>query len=238
MTTAAEKVAGPAEKVEKRRALGRGLESLLPGPRVVTSPGSRAASPDTAYVGEAAGETKAPRFARDDSRSESSSAKEMEASRTGTSDPHDQTPYQDAAYAAGQPRAAVPTLNSTDGDGHQEGEVISIQAVAEDRGSASVVSDLPMSLIDKNPYQTRFVFDDDMLQELQDSIRQHGVVQPIVVRPGEGWALHPSAGRAAIAGFEDCGAGDDSGIGAPAFTATGGGDDGARECGARGPESD
>ncbi|MGO8794676.1 MAG: hypothetical protein ACLQLC_07625, partial [Candidatus Sulfotelmatobacter sp.] len=26
------------EKVEKRRALGRGLESLLPGPRVVASP--------------------------------------------------------------------------------------------------------------------------------------------------------------------------------------------------------
>jgi ParB family chromosome partitioning protein len=29
------------------------------------------------------------------------------------------------------------------------------------------------------------VFDNDMLQELQDSIRQHGVVQPIVVRPAE-----------------------------------------------------
>src|SRR5882672_3774379 len=40
-TTAAENLAGRAagnpekEKVEKRRALGRGLESLLPGPRVV-----------------------------------------------------------------------------------------------------------------------------------------------------------------------------------------------------------
>jgi len=36
MTTAAEKVVTDvAEKVEKRRALGRGLDSLLPGPRVV-----------------------------------------------------------------------------------------------------------------------------------------------------------------------------------------------------------
>ena len=39
-TSAAEKLAGPSgekkeEKVEKRRALGRGLASLLPGPRVV-----------------------------------------------------------------------------------------------------------------------------------------------------------------------------------------------------------
>jgi ParB family chromosome partitioning protein len=89
----------------------------------------------------------------------------MEASRTGVSDPHDATlsPLEEVA----------------------PGEVISIQAVAEDRGSTSVVSNLPMSSIDKNPYQTRFVFDDDMLQELQDSIRQHGVVQPIVVRPAE-----------------------------------------------------
>jgi hypothetical protein len=48
-TNAAEKLAADAhkddvhkdkdkEKVEKRRALGRGLESLLPGPRVVTAP--------------------------------------------------------------------------------------------------------------------------------------------------------------------------------------------------------
>ena len=65
----------------------------------------------------------------------------------------------------------------------------------------SVIADLPISLIDKNPYQTRFVFDDDMLQELQDSIRQHGVVQPIVVLRG-GRAIRPGAGRAAIAGVE------------------------------------
>ena len=31
------------EKVEKRRALGRGLESLLPGPRVVVGAGVRPA---------------------------------------------------------------------------------------------------------------------------------------------------------------------------------------------------
>jgi len=33
-TTAVKNLAGEKEKVEKRRALGRGLESLLPGPRV------------------------------------------------------------------------------------------------------------------------------------------------------------------------------------------------------------
>jgi len=40
-TNAAENLAGRVdkEKVEKRRALGRGLESLLPGPRAVGGPG-------------------------------------------------------------------------------------------------------------------------------------------------------------------------------------------------------
>jgi ParB family chromosome partitioning protein len=169
MTTAAEKVAGHTEnkeKVEKRRALGRGLESLLPGPRVVAP--APQFDPVPASDREGAGETKVPRFARDD--------------RGGEAAPPGPALDQDAAYAAGQPMAAVPTLNTPDAAEYLPGEVISIQAVAEDRGSTSVVSDLPMSLIDKNPYQTRFVFDDDMLQELQDSIRQHGVVQPIVVR--------------------------------------------------------
>ena len=43
MTTVAENLAGQRsekEKVEKRRALGRGLESLLPGPRVVPAEGA------------------------------------------------------------------------------------------------------------------------------------------------------------------------------------------------------
>ncbi len=54
MTMAAEK---KEEKVEKRKALGRGLASLLPGPRAVTSTEVRVPG----------GETRVPRFARDDS---------------------------------------------------------------------------------------------------------------------------------------------------------------------------
>ena len=59
MAIAAEK---KDEKVEKRRALGRGLESLLPGPRVVTP-----SSPGGGFKSSGDGEeTKVPRFARDD----------------------------------------------------------------------------------------------------------------------------------------------------------------------------
>jgi len=49
-TSAAENLAGRAgdkDKAEKRRALGRGLESLLPGPRVVGGAGVRPAMPPT-----------------------------------------------------------------------------------------------------------------------------------------------------------------------------------------------
>jgi ParB family transcriptional regulator, chromosome partitioning protein len=191
-TSAAEKVGGEKkdEKVEKRRALGRGLASLLPGPRVVSTaspqelkpesslssngtlrPGSGQASEAVPFAnslpaegGGGDGETKIPRFARNDnplgvrndkSEVESPASAELEASRTGVSDPH------------------------------EHGEVISISAVADASVPGDSVAHLPLDSIDKNPYQTRYVFDEEMLWELRDSIKEHGVVQPIVVRPAE-----------------------------------------------------
>lgn len=44
------------------------------------------------------------------------------------------------------------------------------------------VRPLPLRLIDPSPYQPRVRFDADRLQELAQSIRQMGVIQPIVVR--------------------------------------------------------
>ena len=75
-TTAAETAGHPAEKekekVEKRRALGRGLESWLPGPRVVAGTAGNAAVPRQAGVapvqgGGAAEKTQIPHSVRDDS---------------------------------------------------------------------------------------------------------------------------------------------------------------------------
>src|SRR5579863_10110687 len=86
MTSAAEKlvVEKKEEKVEKRRALGRGLASLLPGPRVVKSteyPGasSEPTAPTAGAVAfpapaggahaedrDGGGEQQVPRFARND----------------------------------------------------------------------------------------------------------------------------------------------------------------------------
>ena len=182
-TSAAENLAGHVvekkeEKVEKRRALGRGLESLLPGPRVVASPAQLPSPPfakdakdeppaTAADAGSSggAGEQQVPHFVRNDKTSgDKASAnnapldhalEELEASRTGVSDPHDLE------------------------------EVISIQAVAEARIPHDRITHLPVDVIEKNPYQTRYVFDEEMLEELRDSIKEHGVVQPVVVRPAE-----------------------------------------------------
>lgn len=51
-------------------------------------------------------------------------------------------------------------------------------------------SQIHLDLIERNPFQPRTEFDGDALNELVDSIRQHGVLQPLLVRPvGEGYQL-------------------------------------------------
>ena len=56
--------------------------------------------------------------------------------------------------------------------------------VEGDPREASVDSILP------NPRQPRTVFDDEGIEELANSIKEHGVLQPLVVRPrGEGYEL-------------------------------------------------
>ena len=54
---------------------------------------------------------------------------------------------------------------------------------AQARPSGDTVAQIALEQIEHNPYQTRYHFDDEALQELAESIRANGVVQPIVVRP-------------------------------------------------------
>jgi ParB family chromosome partitioning protein len=69
--------------------------------------------------------------------------------------------------------------------------------------------EIPLELIEKNPYQTRSHVDDERLAELAASITANGVVQPILVRPlangrfqliaGERrWRASERAGKATI----------------------------------------
>jgi ParB family chromosome partitioning protein len=143
------------EKVEKRRALGRGLESLLPGPRVVVRPEPRVPSPEHA----------AP--ASPGQKSDISSAV------AGT------------AEAVPFPVSTSPTTIPDQIDAERAGVPAPQEHTQAQANPANLVANLEISLIDKNPYQTRVAFDEETLIELRDSIKEHGVVQPIVVRPAE-----------------------------------------------------
>lgn len=44
------------------------------------------------------------------------------------------------------------------------------------------ILELPLKKIKPNPYQPRYVFNDTELKELSDSIKEHGVIQPIIVK--------------------------------------------------------
>jgi ParB family transcriptional regulator, chromosome partitioning protein len=133
------------EKIEKRRALGRGLESLLPGPRVVAPSVARPqATPTSAAVVVA-----------------------TESAPLGTT--------ADSIQAIAEARETMQSQSP------EEIASISAQATA----SRDVVASLAIDSIEKNPYQTRYLFDEAQLAELCDSIKQHGVVQPVVVRPAE-----------------------------------------------------
>jgi ParB family chromosome partitioning protein len=48
--------------------------------------------------------------------------------------------------------------------------------------SRDALKDLPLDLITPGPYQPRSIFDKDRLDELAESIRHQGVIQPVVVR--------------------------------------------------------
>ena len=50
-------------------------------------------------------------------------------------------------------------------------------------GSSEELRHLPIDLLKRSPYQPRTDFKQEALQELADSIKTQGVVQPIVVRP-------------------------------------------------------
>ncbi|NCN07075.1 ParB/RepB/Spo0J family partition protein [Candidatus Falkowbacteria bacterium] len=62
--------------------------------------------------------------------------------------------------------------------------------VADILDTREKISQLPVGQITPNPHQPRTTFNEDELQELVDSIKEHGVIQPIIVtKLGNGWQL-------------------------------------------------
>src|SRR5215471_3374095 len=73
-----------------------------------------------------------------------------------------------------------------------------VPSIAADGGTFAVASGKPLEIqldnIERNPWQTRTRFDEAQLEELAQSIRSTGVVQPILVRQLHGGKFQLIAG--------------------------------------------
>jgi ParB family chromosome partitioning protein len=67
--------------------------------------------------------------------------------------------------------------------------------VGTPEAAAAGVREIPIELIKRNETQPRWVFDDEELAELSASIRDKGVLQPILVRPLDGGEFEIVAGE-------------------------------------------
>jgi len=180
-TAAAGSVAGRTgekEKVEKRRALGRGLESLLPGPRVVAGTSVAGVSQSPPFAKDAKDGAPAILVRNDNTLLHGTPVGEAIPGtiRTEVEEPGGESTGAAELRSAGTDEASAPP---------RDGETITIYAQAESRTPSNLVVNLNIADIDKNPFQTRYIEDNDALEELADSIRTNGVVQPIMVRPAE-----------------------------------------------------
>lgn len=165
---------------EKRRGLGRGLGALIPSapsgdarPVDVFFPGSAAASAPEAV---STAETGSPDPAVADPGTEGPGPSAGPASEPAPSDtprPTQHTsPHDDPALAdSGVGRAETVELVPVPG---------------------AHFAELPVDAIQPNPRQPRTVFDEEALAELVGSIREIGVLQPVVVRPVPGEGDGPS----------------------------------------------
>ncbi|MDF1742549.1 MAG: ParB/RepB/Spo0J family partition protein [Gimesia sp.] len=80
-------------------------------------------------------------------------------------------------------------LNALLGRGGTDEESENQSAGTADASETSVPveqDEIDVDLIERNPYQPRQDFAADSLKELEGSIRQHGVLQPLLVRPFDG----------------------------------------------------
>ena len=172
-----------SQKPQQRRGLGRGLGSLIPtGPRpeTVTEPepaeGGAAEAPPSAgadWIGVPTAREE-PSGAPHDGPTDGPTDGKADGSIDGSIDRSSDRPAsEDAGERDGQP-------------------------VAETSGDAGLrpvegawFAELAVNAIRPNPRQPRQVFDEDAMAELVHSIREVGLLQPVVVRP----VTEPGAGH-------------------------------------------
>src|SRR5436189_5425303 len=115
----------------------------------------------------------------------SAAEKAVEAEKTTAPDKRKALGRGLASLVPGGPRVVAGTAAAPIVPGANSIVLPEIQAQAARAAAGDSVLQIRLDDIGENPYQTRDRFDTEMMQELADSIRANGVVQPIVVRPGK-----------------------------------------------------
>lgn len=63
--------------------------------------------------------------------------------------------------------------------------ISTVNEIQSDISKSSSIVELTLDQIVRNPEQPRTVFQENLLEELAESIREHGIIQPIIVSQGE-----------------------------------------------------
>ncbi|UZN03363.1 ParB/RepB/Spo0J family partition protein [Cellulomonas sp. S1-8] len=156
---------------EKRRGLGRGLGALIP--TGLDTPRSTGDRPVDVFF---------PDTVKAEADAEAAAVAAAEAALAGgpaaapPADGQDSTPSTDAPPESTDTPTGVAAATA-------------VPDTADDTGLLPVpgarFAELPVGSIRPNPRQPRHVFDEDALAELVGSIREIGVLQPVVVRAAE-----------------------------------------------------
>ncbi len=80
------------------------------------------------------------------------------------------------------PDAHYQSLSPVSADRRREEETKSMRSFFGS-GSSEQVTEIPLNRLDASPYQPRLAMNEDALNELKESIRERGVITPILVRP-------------------------------------------------------
>jgi ParB family chromosome partitioning protein len=178
---------------EKRRALGRGLDSLLPaGPRVVAAAPAGAPAPAVmpppivipTAAGSAGPPVVVPEAAPPVGEASPVAVPEVIDELHAGVDHRKSASKNPSASLGISAAGSAPAehLNSDGTPSRTESALSLSQGVSAPHGQE--IREIPLELIDENPYQTRTTFDSSALHELAESIKANGLAQPVVVRPG------------------------------------------------------
>lgn len=160
---------------DKRRGLGRGLGALIPNPPAVTKPGGD--RPVDVFFPE-----RTENHPKDGSAAARAARTEAGWGRAGL------MPDQPATTRSDDPAAAPgPAPQSSASDPAASDRAASEPSTPDLDGLIVVpgvgYAEIPVADIRPNPKQPRSVFDEEAMAELVHSIREIGVLQPVVVRP-------------------------------------------------------